>query len=378
MEVGFLSLPIELICYVTSYCSLHLGTFLAVQQSAVFPLSVFPPMLTSCKTICDAARNSAHIQYKLELHAQGFTDITTLDSISVSRKMRSLEKLTSLWRSDFQAKTVSKKTTGGHIDGQWKCGIWWDWLGHIEDDDDDNLFIWDSNTNIELSQEWPGVPIHGFSKDVELKVVVFDPLQDLVVSLFSISGVTVTDFRQDCATFLVEFLSASSQLPHPHSVCTSLEFKHAFEPGHIFFGVFDQLAIYGDRVVFLYYIMRSCHTQDLFMQVIDWRKGLAKSVSPLILESSSAQHTQYPLRELEDSDAELHLVDERTIVVTDVGRGYLILYTLQEVDGSLRHRITYHLPYLGYLTFRTYSWCHPIVLRYRGSSRPFTWLCALS
>lgn len=202
-----------------------------------------------------------------------------MDSISVSRKMRSLEKLTSLWRSDFHTKTVLKKKVDC-IAGQWKCGFWWDWSGHFEHDENGNLFIWDSNTNIELLQKWPEVPINSFPKDVELEAVVSDPLQDLAVSLFSISGVTVTDFRQDHKIFLVEFWSASSRLPHPHSAYPSLECEHAFEPGHLYLDTCGQPSIYGDRVVFLYYFARS-ETRNLFIQVIDWRKGHAKSVSPL-------------------------------------------------------------------------------------------------
>jgi hypothetical protein len=109
--------------------------------------------------------------------------------------------------------------------------------------------------------------------------VIVDPLQDLVITLSSQDSFMVTDANQDHQVFLVEFRLASSQLPFPDAALASLECKHAFDaPGYYDVYLLDQPAICGDRVVVFYYIGG---VRDLFIQVIDWRKGHAKSVSPL-------------------------------------------------------------------------------------------------
>lgn len=128
----------------------------------------------------------------------------------------------------------------------------------------------------------PTLSTHSSSQDQLLMTSFVDPLQDLVVALFLSrrSGVSVTDIRQDYQVFHVEFRSASSLLPHPHSGCTSLECGHTFDKiGHNTVDISGQPAICGDRVFFLYRLDRP--GQDLFIQVIDWRKGCAKNVSPL-------------------------------------------------------------------------------------------------
>ena len=199
--------------------------------------------------------------------------------------MRSLKELASLWRSDFHAKLVFEEAVGGVHGGGYssgvqsvKCGIWSTWtrnLGHSG-----SLFIRDCSANVQPSRAWP---THRFSL-FPMSVIV-DPLQDLVVVLStrtSQSGFTVTEVMQDYQIFSAEFRLASSQLPYPRSACTYLQCRHTFDaPGHYDAHTLGQAAICGDLVVFLYYV-RSCHTRGpICMQVIDWRRGHAKSVGPL-------------------------------------------------------------------------------------------------
>jgi hypothetical protein len=229
----------------------------------------------------DAARNSALIQYKLELHVQGFTETATLDLISVSGRLRSLEKLASLWRSDFRAKTIFERVGNLFLDvGAFsvpiqsvKCGIWWMWV-------QSNFFIRDCNGDFELLRTWR---TDSSSPQYTVISVIVDPLQDLVVTVSEKRSpfVSQVDAEQDHSIFLVEFRLASSGLPHLDSACTSLECRHVFhEPGRHSSQLLDQPAICGDRVVVLY-CTDSDSTWELFIQVIDWRTGRAKSVSPL-------------------------------------------------------------------------------------------------
>ncbi|KAJ8587778.1 hypothetical protein M405DRAFT_842965 [Rhizopogon salebrosus TDB-379] len=311
--VGLLSLPTELIC--------HILLFLTPRDLS--------RCTTTCKTVLDAARNSVLIQYKLELHVQGFTETATLDLISVSGRLRSLEKLASLWRSDFRAKTIFERVGSTFLRGETrsapiqcvKCGLWWMWAHG-------NLFIRNCNGNLELSRTWR---TDSLSPQYIVKSVIVDPLQDLVVAVSEKWSpfVPQVDAEQDHCIFLVAFRLASSGLPYLDS---ALECRHIFyEPGHHSVRLLDQPAICGDRVVVLY-CTYSGRAWELFIQVIDWRTGRAKS------------HEQYPLRGPKlGVFLSIHLVDEHTIVVVG-GEGSLSLYTLRALDGSPQHRATYLLP----------------------------------
>ncbi|OAX38824.1 hypothetical protein K503DRAFT_132490 [Rhizopogon vinicolor AM-OR11-026] len=290
MTVGFLSLPTELICRI-----LLLLTPGDLSRCAI-----------TCRTVCDAARNSVHIQYKLELYAQGITETATLDSITFSRKTYLLKKLASLWRSDFHAKIIFLGAVGHFMERvprpqSVKCGLWW-MLG------DDNLFIRSCDGNVELS--WTVLPSQGRF----VRSVIVDPLQDLVVTVLLSFPVSlhVPHPGQDHRIFQVEFRLASSKLPYVDSAFTSLECTHTFDE--------------PDRIVVLYYL--NLHrTGDLFIRIIDWRTGHAKS---------------YPLRDPVGSKSNFHLVDEQKIVLIGE-QGHLALYTLHELDGSPQHRATYLL-----------------------------------
>ncbi|OAX38820.1 hypothetical protein K503DRAFT_856435 [Rhizopogon vinicolor AM-OR11-026] len=267
------------------------------------------------------------MQYKLELYAQGFTDTATLDSIDVYRKMHLLEKLASLWRSDFRAKTVSEAVDGPYS-GRLQSAKWWMW--------NCSLFIRHCNSVTNVERSWPWLT-QSFSPQQLLLMrlsIVVDPLQDLVGSVFATYQLTVTDVRQEYQVFVVEFRLALSQLPHPDSACSSLNCTHAFdEPGGYIVHV-RRTEICGDRVVVVYQVdSESSDAQDLFIQVIDWRKGHAK---------------HYPLCfPFEPDRAIFRLLDEQTMI--GVGEdGQLALYTLRELDGSPQHRVTYLLPNLAF------------------------------
>ncbi|OAX37297.1 hypothetical protein K503DRAFT_857449 [Rhizopogon vinicolor AM-OR11-026] len=314
MEVGFLSIPAELICHILLFLS---------------PTDICH-CATTCKTVWRIARKSVHVQYELEIYAQGFMETATLSLIDSSTKLSSLKKLSSLWRSNYwHAKTVFEEVVntvhGVPLSGvqSVKCGIWWMWA-------QGNLFIRDCNANAKLSRTWPTNGLSVSTQHLLLCSVIVDPLQDLVIALSSQTPFTVVDAGQDYRVFLVEFRLASSHLPYPDSACASLECRHVFDaPGHYSVYHVNEPAVCGDRVVILYYMYP---TQDLFIQVIDWRKGHAKS---------------YPLREKGGGKTNFHLVDERTIIV--VGEdGLLSLYTLRELDGSPQHQITYLLPGMRY------------------------------
>ncbi|KAG1844826.1 hypothetical protein DFJ58DRAFT_747570 [Suillus subalutaceus] len=306
VAIGFLSLPAELIC--------HILFLLAPRDLCRCAMT--------CKTVRNAAQDSIHVQYKLELYAQGFTETRTLNSIGVDRRMSSLKKLVTLWRSVFHASTVfehavspvSTYTAGIQY---MKCGIWWMW-------DNGNLFIRDCNTNIKLSRSFPRY--ERLSQDRlprSVRSVVFDPIQDLVVVVPLPAICIVTGAEQNRHIFSVEFRLASSLLPHPDSVDASLKCQHSFEEsGHYRVTFTQEPVICGDRIVVLYCTSGILGSNE-FIQVIDWRKGHAKS---------------YPLRE---DVAGFHLVDEQKFVVIDT-QGVITLYTLQE-HGSPQRRVMYRL-----------------------------------
>jgi hypothetical protein len=191
--------------------------------------------------------------------------------------MSSLKKLVTLWRSDFHASTVFEAAVSSrdYLSGiqHMKCGIWWMC-------DNDNLFIRDCNTNINLSHSFPRHQQFSQDRLPGSMRVVFDPIQNLVVVIPFPGICIVTGAEQkNRHIFSVEFRLASSLLPHPESVGTSLKCQHSFEDsGHHRVVLTHEPAICGDRVVILYC---TSATVESFIQVIDWRKGHAKSVSSL-------------------------------------------------------------------------------------------------
>ncbi|KAG1865453.1 hypothetical protein DFJ58DRAFT_864483 [Suillus subalutaceus] len=317
MAVEIFSLPTELTC--------HILLFLA-------PRDICHCAMT-CKAFWNVAQNSVDIKYKLELYAQGLIETATLDSTSLSRKMSSLKKLTSLWRSEFRLNTVfDEAVIAAAIDGlppwlqysSWtqsvKCGLWW-MSTH------GGLFVRDCNKIPNLSRTW--LKHSPFSSDQPPIRLTVDPLQDLVVLVFSTVFFDVADTEQDHHVFWVEFRLASSQGPHPDSVCVSLECMHTFDaPGsyHVFV---TAPSICGDRIFIYYYLknMENMTVSATFIQMIDWRKGTAKRC--LLLGGP-------------DNLQQVYAVNQRTIV--DFGLNSLTVYTLQEPDGSLHPRLTYLLP----------------------------------
>jgi hypothetical protein len=197
-------------------------------------------------------------------------------------EMRSLKKLASLWRSEFNVKTVFEEAVDTFHVGYLpriqsvKCGVWWMWSNG-------NLFIRDCNATVELSRVWPTQDLS--TQHQSLSSVIVDPLQDLVITLSLQNSFMVTDAGQDHQVFLVKVWLASSQVPFQNAALASLECKHTFDaPGRYSVDLLDEPAICGDRVVILYYMRRA---QYMFIQVIDWRKGHAKSVSSTVLSKTS-------------------------------------------------------------------------------------------
>ncbi|KAG2130831.1 uncharacterized protein EDB93DRAFT_1179089 [Suillus bovinus] len=309
VAIEFLSLPTELICHILSLLT---------------PRDLCRCAMT-CKIVRNAAQNSIHIQYKLELHAQGFTETRTLNSIDVDSRMSSLKRWVTFWPSVFHASSVFEDAVpimNLHSGIQhMKCGIWWMW-------DNDNFYIRDCNTNIKLS--------HSFSRYEQffqgrmsgsVRSVVLDPIQDLVVVILFPDIYTVTGAEQGRHIFSVEFRSASSLLPHPDSVEALLKCQHSEESSHHRVILTQEPTVCGDHIVVFYHMERLNPLEmvghNVFIQVIDWRKGYTKS---------------YPLCE---DFAGFHLVDEQKFVVIDT-QGIITLYTLQE-NGPPQRRVMYRL-----------------------------------
>ncbi|KAG1823944.1 uncharacterized protein BJ212DRAFT_710013 [Suillus subaureus] len=266
MAVGLSSLPTELIC--------HILLFLTPKDLCRCAIT--------CKIVRVAAQNSVHIQYKLELYAQGLneTDAMGADSISVVRKMCSLKSLVSLWRSSFHVNTVFQDvvTSDQHfLESQSvKCGTLWVRRTN-------SLLIRDCKKKTKHPHVWPEHDLfkqprhpHGLI----MHSVVFDPLQDLVVAVSSPPVFNLDDAQQDHLVFWVEFWLASSQLPHPESACTSLECRHPYEFPTLdtyLVRIVGRPAICGDRIVVLYCTKHRTSwnntASNMFIQVIDWRKG---------------------------------------------------------------------------------------------------------
>ncbi|KAG1737458.1 hypothetical protein EDB19DRAFT_958924 [Suillus lakei] len=311
--VGIFSLPTELICHI-----LLLLHFRDLSRCAL-----------ACKTFWHVAQNSVDIQCLFELYSQGFTETPTVDWVDVSSKMHSLKRLASLWRSDFHLNTVFEEAVAADIANSFfreqsmKYGLWWMYAEGI-------LFIRGCDTNTKLSQTLPmwSFVLPGLA-DVfyVVRSIIIDPLQDLAVAASFETG-----DERDRHVFSVSFRLASSRRPHPDSACTSLTCKHPcyVAPGyHIHF--VGEPAICGDRIIILYYtgnVDFPGTLSNIFIQVIDWRKGRAKG---------------YPLYELGGREANFHLLDEQRIVVIGPDRR-MALYTLQELGGSPQRRIAYLLP----------------------------------
>ncbi|KAG1885312.1 uncharacterized protein F5891DRAFT_1064550 [Suillus fuscotomentosus] len=319
MAVGLSSLPTELIC--------HILLFLT-------PKDICRCAIT-CKIVWDAVQNSVHIQYKLELYAQGLneTDSTNADSIGIASKMCSLKNLASLWRSGFHVNTVFQDAVTRdeqYMEPQFvKCGTLWVWRMN-------DLLIRDCKKKTKPPQMWPedGLFQQSHTHNLTRHSVVVDPLQDLVVAISSPPTLTWDDARQDQLIFWVDFWLASSQLPHPDSACTSLECRHTCEPDTYAVHILSRPAICGDRIVVLYHTKHTLgdmFTPNMFIQVIDWRKGHVK------------RHALWELGERLYTN--LHLVDKHTMLIIN-SKGYILSYTLQGLDGSPRCRATYLLPIL--------------------------------
>ncbi|KAG1886252.1 hypothetical protein F4604DRAFT_1951606 [Suillus subluteus] len=290
MAVGFLSLPTELICHILILLN---------------PRDISRCAMT-CNTFCAVVRNSVGIQYKLELYTQGLisTETGAMHSNGISGKM-----LVTAATPPIPFQFV-------------KCGLWWTDPGLTLELD--TFYIQDCKTDPKLSQAWSTNDL--FPQHWPPGCVAFDPLQDLMVVFSEPDCVTVTDAEQDHCIFLVEFRLASSQRPHPNAVCASLECKHTFgAPGYYRAGFTKSPIICGDRVFVFYYTYDTDDGADdlmsgIFIQVINWRKGYANSPGNLY-----------------------HPVDGQKIVVVSY-KGFIYLYTLQELDGAPQRRITYHLP----------------------------------
>ncbi|KAG1902354.1 uncharacterized protein F5891DRAFT_1186452 [Suillus fuscotomentosus] len=309
IAIGIFSLPTELIC--------HILLLLHFKDLSCCVLT--------CKAFWHVAQNFVDVQIQLELYAQGFTETPTLDWVDVSSKMYSLKRLASMWQSDFHLNSVSEQTVAiGNILSPYipslqsvKCGIWW--MSVIS-----RLFIRECDTNFKSTQTWPEQSFDSLVDMPFTKSVVVDPLQDLAVMVSY--GILDMLVHRD---FSMTFRLASSQRPHPDSPWPYLNCMRPpeMDPDHDFRFV-DQPAICGDRVVALYYYTNhSRSTSNIFILVVDWRKGHAKGSS---------------LYELGGTKASFHLLDEQRIIVIGP-EGGMALYTL-ELDGSPRRRITYVLP----------------------------------
>ena len=218
----------------------------------------------------------------LEVYAQGFIELETDASCAVDiiPKMCSLKKLASLWQSDFLAKPVFEEVLVGpevHRDYSLgtqyvKCGVWWMW-------ERGSFFVREFNANLEPSQIWPAYDHPMFDSER----CVIDPLQNLIISVSRASETSffVINPGRDRTIFLVniQLVVSTSLSKHASSIIgvQRLECTHIFDESRTY-SVFivDQPAICGERIVVLYYIDE---TQELFIQVIDWKKGHAKHVS---------------------------------------------------------------------------------------------------
>ncbi|KAG1730756.1 hypothetical protein EDB19DRAFT_1739907 [Suillus lakei] len=230
-NMGFLSLPIELVCHILFFLTLR---------------DLCCGAIPTCKTFWHAARNCVHIQHKLELHTQGFTETAAFSILDFSRKRSSLNKLVSMWQTDFHVNTVFQEAvdnTPVTTEGRqfMKCGLWWTFGRN-------DLVVRECNPNRKLSRTWPS---HSLSIRPQhtLTSVMIDPLQDLVVAVSKADHVDVHDVGQDHHVFWLHFHKLSSEGPHPDSAYTSSDCKHTFDTPGRHYGVFmKKPAICGDRI----------------------------------------------------------------------------------------------------------------------------------
>ncbi|KAG2107048.1 uncharacterized protein F5147DRAFT_761525 [Suillus discolor] len=316
MAVGFLSLPTELICHIL--------------------ILLNPRDISRCAMTCNifwlVVRNSAHIQYKLEIYAQGLisTGTATMNSTGISRKtLCSLKKLASLWRSDFHA-TATFEAVVSNIAVEFRaipweymppiqsvrCGLWW-----LPSPQMDNFYIQDCSTNPTLeSRTWSLDDTRGFH--------TFNPLQDLMVLCSEPDDcVTVTDAEQDHHVCWVKFRLASSQRPHPSAVCISLECKHTFDAPGYYNAALSPPVICEDT--------DDWPVSGMFIQVINRRKGYVNRHF-LCQPDIYAPDCFYPF-------------DEQKFVIIGP-EGSIYLYTLQGLDGPPQCRIIYHPPKIPHLS----------------------------
>lgn len=146
---------------------------------------------------------------------------------------------------------------------------------------DDDFVVQECTGNTNTTGTWPNrnsslVPQH------KLAQVIVDPLQDLVVTISFLRLIDV----QRCSVFWLEMRMLSSQAPHPDSVRTSLDCRHHFHfDARVIHYVasMKEPAICGDRMVVPYCIYTdNIWTKSMFIQVVDWKKGEAVCVSPVI------------------------------------------------------------------------------------------------
>ncbi|KAG1798215.1 uncharacterized protein HD556DRAFT_227113 [Suillus plorans] len=313
MTMGFLSLPAELIC--------HILLFLT-------PRDLCRRAIATCKTFRDAAQNSVQIQHKLELFAQGFTETITpgQDSIDFFKKDSCLKKSALMSRSDFHVNTVFQEAVPAvpaatKETQSLKCGLWW-----MSRDND--LIIQECKPN--TTQTWSNHILSPMPQH-KLVTVIVDPLQDLLVTIFSFNSIDVLDVLQAHHVFWLEIRMLSSQAPHPDSACTSLDCSHLFNERGINVVMFmKEPAICGDRIVVPYCTFAHGGWAELmFIQVVDWRRGQAYPVG--------GYEARNPHQNI------LHLIDRQTFVVIDL-QASISLHTLQESGEPPQCRIVYWFP----------------------------------
>ncbi|KAG2133250.1 uncharacterized protein EDB93DRAFT_887294 [Suillus bovinus] len=218
------------------------------------------------------------------------------------------------------ARAATKETTQSM-----KCGLWW-----MSTESD--LFIRECNTN--TTRIWPNHNPLSPMPEHKLVPVIADPLQDLMVTISLLRSIHVPNTVQAYHVFWLDIRMLSSQAPHPDSACTSLDCSHYFDACGIHHVVFmNEPAICGDRIVVPYctYTDNNTWRQQMFIQVVDWRKGQVEC-HPVghDVQSRSHQHN-------------FHLIDRQTFVVIDLENS-ISLYTFQGFGGPPQRRIVYCFP----------------------------------
>jgi hypothetical protein len=182
-------------------------------------------------------------------------------------------------RSDFHVNTVFQEAVPGPAFASneekqsMKCGIWW-----MSGDGD--LFTQECNTN--TTRTWPNLSLSPMPQH-ELAPVIIDPLQDLLVTISFPPFIDVQNVVQAHHVFWLEIRMLSSQALHPDSACTSLDCRHHFDACDFYdIVIMEDPKICGDRIVVPYCIRKNGEWKPMSIQVVDWRKGQAECVSPVI------------------------------------------------------------------------------------------------